>query len=71
MMKSNDTASKPVDASKTTPSGPDAGDVAASPAPPVKPARFDVAAANQAHLKSMSALRGRNAGPANKGPSRR
>lgn len=36
-----------------------------------KPARFDFAAANQAHLKSMSTMRGNNAGPAKKGPTRR
>lgn len=36
-----------------------------------KPARFDFAAANQAHLKSMSTMRGKNAGPAKKTPTRR
>ena len=36
-----------------------------------KPARFDFAAANQAHLKSMSAMRGKNAGPTKKAPLRR
>ena len=36
-----------------------------------KPARFDFAAANQAHLKSMSAMRGKNAGPVKKAPPRR
>ncbi len=36
-----------------------------------KPARFDFAAANQAHLKSMSAMRGKNAGPVKKTPTRR
>ena len=33
-----------------------------------KPARFDFAAANQAHLRSM---RGKNAGPTKKAPTRR
>ena len=36
-----------------------------------KPARFDFAAANQAHLKSMSTMRGKNAGPVKKAPARR
>jgi hypothetical protein len=36
-----------------------------------KPARFDFAAANQAHLKSMSTMRGKNAGPVKKTPTRR
>jgi len=36
-----------------------------------KPARFDFAGANQAHLKSMSAMRGKNAGPVKKSPTRR
>ena len=47
-----------------------AGGVGRHPDKP-KPARFDFAAANQAHLKSMSAMRGKNAGPTKKAPTRR
>ena len=85
MMKSNDRASKTVDVTKSMHANADPRSAATSPPAPVetpepvgehpsdkpKPARFDFAAANQAHWKSMSSLRGKNAGPANKGPTRR
>jgi len=43
----------------------------AAPAAKPKPAGFDYAGANQSHLKSMSAMRGRSAGPMKKAPPRR
>jgi len=63
-MTSNDTTSKP--AGEDT-----ASEAAAQPLAKPKRAGFDFAGANQSHLKSMSAMRGRNAGPMKKAPPRR
>ena len=62
-MTSNDKTSKPT--------GEDTASEAAQPLAKPKRAGFDFAGANQSHLKSMSAMRGRNAGPMKKAPPRR
>lgn len=69
-MGSKDMTSKSVDETAASPANPEpAAAVPAADKP--KPARFDYAGANQAHVKSVSAMRGRNAGPVKKGPTRR
>ena len=61
-------ASKDTNDDEAKPVAPDAE---AAPSAKAKPARFDVAGAHQAHLRSLSALRGKHAGPMKKGPTRR
>ena len=71
-MRSNDETTKSLDGPAATPAQPGPGaDDARRQAEKLRQARFDFAAANQAHLKSMSAMRGKNAGPVKKAPTRR
>ncbi len=63
-------ATEPVGLEPAAPMDSSAGGVV-QPSEKPKPARFDFAAANQAHLKSKSTMRGKNAGPVNKSPTRR
>jgi hypothetical protein len=57
--------------SKAAPGEDEKAPDARHPSNKLKSAHFDFASANQAHLKSISSMRGKNAGPVKKGPTRR